>query len=123
MGSPEFWLGTRLEFAWTVQALRVFWLIAFGSGVANAQPSRRAHEIPSMGQPSKVQPYFVPSSLYGPDGHWRGGLALGLHRPITNPVVGLLGVTGEAYATVNPGVRPGARLMATSRVIGLAGGV
>jgi len=34
----------------------------------------------------------------------------------------LFGVAGEAYATVDPGVQPGARLLATSRVFGLAAG-
>jgi hypothetical protein len=40
-----------------------------------------------------------------------------------NPVTGLVGVSGEFYASVDPGIRPGARVMATSRVLGLAAGV
>jgi hypothetical protein len=75
-----------------------------------------------MGQPPLWEPYVLPSGVRAADKTWRTGFALGVHRPITHPVVGLLGLTGEAYGTVDPGVQPGARLMATSRVVGLAAG-
>lgn len=76
-----------------------------------------------MGQPSRWEPYAVPSGFRGPDREWRGALAAGVHRHVTHPLLGLFGVAGEAYATTGPGVQPGARLLATSRVFGLGAGV
>jgi hypothetical protein len=76
-----------------------------------------------MGQPPLWEPYFNPSGTRARGAAWRGAFTLGVHRPLTHPVVGLLGVAGEAYGTVDPGVRPGARLLATSRVLGLSAGV
>lgn len=75
-----------------------------------------------MGQPPLWQPYVVPGAYRGPNNLWHGVLTAGIHKPITNPVVGLLGVTGELYGTVNPGTEPGARILATARVLGLAAG-
>jgi hypothetical protein len=40
-----------------------------------------------------------------------------------NPAVGLIGVSAEAFVTADPGVEPGARLMAVSRALGLSAGV
>ncbi|HET7373258.1 MAG TPA: hypothetical protein VFJ20_07715 [Gemmatimonadaceae bacterium] len=54
---------------------------------------------------------------------WRGSLTAGVYHHVTHPLLGLFGFAGEAYATVDPGAQPGARLLATSRALGLAGGV
>jgi hypothetical protein len=75
-----------------------------------------------MGQPPRWEPYIVPAAFRGPNSVWRGALSAGVHRPVTHPLLGLFGVAGEAYATVDPGVQPGARLLATSRAFGLAAG-
>jgi phosphatidylserine/phosphatidylglycerophosphate/cardiolipin synthase-like enzyme len=93
-----------------------------GVSAAAGQVPRGAQAIPSMGQPPLWEPYMVPSGVRAADKSWRGALAAGIHRPITNPLVGLLGVTGEVYATIGSGVEPGARILATSRVFGLAAG-
>lgn len=88
-----------------------------------AQSGRRAEEVNALGQPPIWQPHAVAGAVRSDDKSWRSSLSLGVHRSLTNPVVGLMGVTGEVYATVDPGVRPGARVMATSRVLGLSAGV
>lgn len=52
-----------------------------------------------MGQPPRWEPYVAPSALVRND-LWRGMLTVGGHKHITHPTVGLLGVAGEAYGTV-----------------------
>jgi hypothetical protein len=75
-----------------------------------------------MGQPRLWEPYLAPAGARLANKLWRGSLTAGVHHYVTHPVVGLLGFAGEAYATFDPGVQPGARLLATSRVVGLAAG-
>ncbi|MEX2154949.1 MAG: hypothetical protein WD825_16520 [Gemmatimonadaceae bacterium] len=75
-----------------------------------------------MGQPPRWEPYLVPAGTRAANDAWRGALSAGVHRHITNPVIGIFGLAGEAYATIDPGVQPGARLLATMRVIGLSAG-
>ena len=65
----------------------------------------------------------MPSALRAAPGEWYGAATFGVHRPITNPVVGLFGVAGEAYVVGTSRPRPAARLLATTRVLGLAAGV
>ena len=85
-----------------------------------AQSPRRPAEVPALGQPSRWEPYVVPAVAVGDRAH---AMPIGgVHRPITNPVVGLFGIAGEVYATIDPGVNPGARVLATSRVVGLSVG-
>jgi phosphatidylserine/phosphatidylglycerophosphate/cardiolipin synthase-like enzyme len=104
------------------RSVRVAALLLVAASQAAAQPPRRATGLPSMGQPGRWQPYLVPAGARSADKTWRGSLSAGIHRPITHPVAGLLGIAGEFYGTVDPGVEPGARLLATSRVLGLAAG-
>ena len=93
-------------------------LASIGHGV---EAQIRLAEVPSMGQPSKWQRYAVPTAAFATD-QWRGALSLGVHRPLTNPVTGLFGLSGEVYATVDPGVQPGARAMLSSRALALSAG-
>lgn len=102
-----------------VRALALAFLAA---RVAAGQTARPATGIHSMGQPSRWEPYAVPGGLRNSAHLWRGSLTAGAHRHVTHPLLGLLGVAGEGYATVGSGVQPGARLLATSRVFGLAAG-
>ena len=106
-----------------VSGSRVFWFLVLAASAAHGQAPRRPREVSSMGQPLLFEPYVVPGGMRDADKTWRSTLAAGIHRPITNPVVGLLGVAGEVYGTFDPGVDPGARLLATTRVLGLAGGI
>jgi hypothetical protein len=84
----------------------------------------------SMGQPPNYQPYGVVSTGLGHnfDGDFPAILSGGVHKPITNPVIGLLGVAGEIYIPVPSrfdlsGVEPGVRALATSRVLALSAGL
>jgi phosphatidylserine/phosphatidylglycerophosphate/cardiolipin synthase-like enzyme len=104
-------------------AFRALGLSLLVSAPLIAQSGRRAEEINSLGQPPVWQPYAVAGAVRGEGRAWRSALSAGVHRPLTNPVTGLLGLTGEVYVSIDPGVRPGARVMATSRVVGLAAGV
>jgi phosphatidylserine/phosphatidylglycerophosphate/cardiolipin synthase-like enzyme len=97
-------------------------LLVYKTSAAASQAPRRAQGLPSMGQPQVWEPYVVPSGFRFSDNSWHGGLAAGVHRPITHPVVGLFGITGEAYAVAKRGIEPGARILATSRLFGLAAG-
>ena len=84
---------------------------------------RRPTETPALGQPAKWQPYLVPAGHRSALKTWHSQLAMGLHRPITNPVGGLLGIAAEGYATADPGIAAGGRVLATSRALGLSAGV
>ena len=76
-----------------------------------------------MGQPLRWQPYAAPMvNRYGA-GDWDPRLAIGAHRSLTNPVTGLLGLTGEVYLRNEPNFRAGARALATSRALGLSAGI
>ena len=90
---------------------------------APALSQRRLTETPALGQPGKWEPYVVPAGHRSPQKVWHSQLTLGVHRPLMNPAVGLLGLSAEAFATVDPGVEPGARLLAVSRALGLSAGV
>ncbi len=78
----------------------------------------------SMGQPPRWQPYAAGFGLLETRGSESGAsLALGVYHPITNPVIGLFGVTGEAYGNAGgtfPGV--GARALAKVPVLSLGAG-
>ena len=97
-------------------------LLLLAAGAAAGQTPRPAIALPSMGQPRRLQPYMVLAASQRPGDAWRTSLTAGVHRDVTHPSLGLFGVAGEAYATVDPGVQPGARLLATSRALGLAVG-
>jgi len=79
--------------------------------------------VHSMGQPRRLQPYAAALMSRESPGTWDPRLAFGLHRSLTNPVVGLLGVTGEAYLRNEPSFSAGARVLATSRALGLSAGM
>jgi hypothetical protein len=106
-------------------------LSAVLAGTLSSQEPRRPAEVPALGQPPRWEPYVAPAVVFGDRNragtgrlfsNARGLALLGVHRPLTNPVVGLLGIAGEAYATIDPGVQPGARLLATTRLFGLSAG-
>lgn len=85
---------------------------------------RAAQPVVSMGQPPQWRPYVAGAGLLS---GWiddsRAQLTLGLERPLTNPVTGLLSARGEAYASPSSEARPGARLLAFSPAVGLSAGV
>jgi hypothetical protein len=85
--------------------------------------AQRLGEVPSMGQPPVWEPYLVPSAFRMDGGPWRGMVTVGINRPLTNPVTGLLGAAVEGYGRADPGVHPGARLLATSRGAALSAGL
>ena len=95
-------------------------LIVFAASSAGAQ--YRLAEVTSMGQPPRFDVYAVPSAWSGGD-RWRGMLSVGIHRSLRNPVAGLLGMSAESYATFDPGIQPGARLLAVSRAFAISAGV
>ena len=102
-------------------------LITLAASAARAQgvmPSAPAAPIVSMGQPPRWQPYGAGLALgqRGADAPAASFVA-GVHRPILNPVTGLLGASAEAYGTAG-GAFPGAgvRALAASRVVALAAG-
>lgn len=99
-------------------------LVAASTAGSQAAP-RPAQPIASLGQPPKWEPYVVGSGVFVGNSDPLGLVAFGLHRPITNPVVGLFGVAGEAYGAGGRtgGVATGARLLATSRAFGLSAGI
>lgn len=103
-------------------------LAALLASRAIAQDGRSAQTILSLGQPSRWQGYGVMSGVAEQRPRAFGGnAALGMHRAITNPVTGLLGVAGEIAADLGP-MRPGAdrvagRLLAVSRALGLSAGI
>lgn len=75
----------------------------------------------SIGQPPQWQQEAAAVVALRGD-HRAVRLSYGVHRPIANPLTGLFGVTGEAYANVGAeGV--GARLFAQSRLVGLSAGL
>lgn len=83
----------------------------------------------SMGQPPRFEPYGVIATTLGSqfDGRFPATLSFGVHKPITNPVIGLFGVALEGYVPAPSrldlhGVEPGVRALATSRALGLSAG-
>jgi len=81
--------------------------------------------VMSMGQPPRWQLYGAALAV---GDRTRNGPAvsalLGVHHPILNPVIGLLGVSGEAYGMSGGGFAgEGLRLRADSRVLALGAGV
>src|SRR5690348_6565147 len=103
--------------------------LALSVSAAGAQEAAPALGVPqpvmSMGQPPRWQPYGAALAVgdrtrNGP----AGSLLLGVHHPIMNPVVGLLGVSGEAYAIGGGGYSgEGLRALVTSRLLALGAGL
>lgn len=76
----------------------------------------------SLGQPLRYQPHVAAGVLRS--GGKAGHLVAGVYRPLMNPVVGLAGVTAEAYATFGGSFAgAGARALVTSRALGLTTGL
>lgn len=67
--------------------------------------------------------YAVPSASSAQSSRWRGLLSVGVHKSLTNPVAGLLGIAAEAYGSFDPGVQPGARVLAVSRGLAISAGI
>jgi hypothetical protein len=94
----------------------------FAQASATSGPARTVF---SMGQPPRWEPYGVASGAFGgPDDRAAWTAALGIHRPIMNPVTGLFGISGEGYATLRGSdVETGARLLAQARILAIGAGV
>jgi hypothetical protein len=95
---------------------------------AGAQQAPPSPDVPqpvmSMGQPPRWQPYGAALAVGDRTGNGTAGsVLLGVHHPIMNPVVGLLGVSGEAYAIGGGGFAgEGIRALATSPLLALGVG-
>ena len=81
--------------------------------------------VMSMGQPKRWQPYGAGLAVGDHTGHGPAASALlGVHHPILNPVLGLLGVSGEAYGILGGGYAgEGVRALATAPLLALGAGV
>ena len=81
----------------------------------------------SLGQPAPNYAFIAPmvGMQRTDDGRVASGrLLAGLYRPVTNPLVGLLGFNGEAYIGLRDlQVEGGARLMLASHFLRIAGGM
>ena len=81
----------------------------------------------SLGQPARTYPFLAPmvGVQRAEDGRvFSGRLLGGLYRPVTNPLVGLLGINGEAYVGLRDlQFEGGARLMLASNILRFAGGL
>ena len=81
--------------------------------------------VMSMGQPLRWQPYAAglavgDRSNNGP----AASVLLGIHHPIMNPVIGLFGVSGEAYGIAGGGYSgEGLRALATAPIFALGAGL
>ena len=95
-------------------------LLLLGS---QAHAQHRLAEVTAMGQPPRWEYYAVPSASLTRSDQWRGLLTLGVHKPVLHPVAGLFGIAAEGYATFDPGVQAGARLLAVSRALAFSAGV
>jgi hypothetical protein len=107
----------------------------FAGALALVVPAARAQQtspspdptqpVMSMGQPPRWQ--FYGAALAVGDRTRNGPAAsalLGVHHPIMNPVVGLLGVSGEAYGIAGGGFAGGGiRALASSRLLALGAGL
>ena len=96
---------------------------------AAQQPDRSAatdviQPVMSMGQPKRWQLYGAGLAVGDRTDHGPAGSALlGVHHPIMNPVVGLLGVSGEAYGILGGGYSgEGVRALATMPLLALGAG-
>lgn len=96
------------------------------AGAQRAAPAPDVTQpVMSMGQPSRWQLYGAALAV---GDRTRNGPAasvlLGVHHPIMNPVVGLLGVSGEAYGIGGGGFSgEGIRALASSRLLALGAGL
>jgi hypothetical protein len=107
----------------TVSALA---LAVSAAGAQQAAPPLDVTQpVMSMGQPPRWQLY---GAVLAVGDRTRNGPAasalLGVHHPIMNPVIGLLGVSGEAYAIGGGGFAgEGIRALASSRLLALGAGL
>src|SRR5262245_53569827 len=86
-------------------------------------PAPRTQPVFSMGQPPRLQPYAAGSAMFAESVDGAVNFLVGVNRPITNPVTGLLGGAAEAYGTLGGDLAgAGVRLLATSRGLNLAAG-
>jgi len=90
-----------------------------------ADPPPVTQPVMSMGQPLRWQPYTAGLAV---GDRTRNGPAasflVGIHHPIMNPVVGLLGVSGEAYGIAGGGYSgEGVRALATAPIFALGAGL
>jgi phosphatidylserine/phosphatidylglycerophosphate/cardiolipin synthase-like enzyme len=97
-------------------------LMAANAAVAQAPPK-------AIGQPRLIEPYGVlASTVVHHNSQFPAFLAAGIHKPITNPSIGLFGIAAEFYLPLPSrldfsGTTPGVRALLTSRALGLSGGI
>lgn len=92
---------------------------------APAVPPPVTQPVMSMGQPLRWQPYSAGLAI---GDRTRNGPAasflVGIHHPIMNPVIGLLGVSGEVYGIAGGGYSgEGLRALATAPIFALGAGL
>jgi len=77
-----------------------------------------------MGQPRRWLPYVSPFGIGDFDASFGGGAAIGVRRPILNPITGLLAGSAELVGEARNGQANGSlRLFANAPVFGLSAGV
>src|SRR5688572_5765229 len=118
--------GITLESDWCVITKRLKFgsllLMAANAAVAQAPPK-------AIGQPRLIEPYGVlASTVVHHNSEFPAFLAAGIHKPITNPSIGLFGIAAEFYLPLPSrldfsGTTPGVRALLTSRALGLSGGI
>jgi hypothetical protein len=93
--------------------------------LAQSSGADKPPRVLSMGQPRRWQPYVSGLGVFETKGGASAAsVAVGVHRPILNPVLGLFGLTAEGYATAGGSFDGGgARFLAAVPMFGLGAGI
>ncbi|HEY7394409.1 MAG TPA: hypothetical protein VH559_06175, partial [Gemmatimonadaceae bacterium] len=95
------------------------------AGLAAQTADAPATRVPfSMGQPRRWLPYVAPFGVGDFDASFGGGMAIGVRRPILNPLTGLLAGSAELVGEARDGRANGSlRVFANAPLLGLSAGV